>query len=44
MVQYKNKFNLSDEETKEYSKNYFKTIERANQYKPKKLQVLNLYL
>lgn len=35
--QYKNKFNLSDEETKEYSKNYFKTIERANQYKPKKL-------
>lgn len=35
--QYKNKFNLSDEEIKEYSKNYFKTIERANKYKPKKL-------
>lgn len=34
--QYKNKFNLSDEEIKEYSKNYFKTISKANQYKPKK--------
>lgn len=35
--QYKNKFNLSDEEIKEYTINLSKAIEKANQYKPKKL-------
>ncbi|MDN5101570.1 hypothetical protein O8C99_00065 [Aliarcobacter butzleri] len=37
LEQNKNKFNKTDTERKEFSENFYKTIHRANKYKPKKL-------